>query len=140
MDITGFFLTFTSGAFVLIGEFIEWSLLIHDKAGWHRRFKSPEGHDNLRPLISTLQAAGIIFLIALVLTPFIIPAFWSIYVVGLIGSSKYWILLFFLSITFSFLWIWHHIVGKKWNLGQGLLAASSVLLFVSYLIVNFYPM
>jgi hypothetical protein len=137
VDISGVLLYFTSNAFVfLVGEIIEWSILVHDGAGWHLRFGNVEGHPNLRPLISTLKVAMILFAIILVLSPFVIPQFWSAYLAGVVGSSKYWILLFILSMTFSFLWIWHHVVGKAWNWGQYGLAGMSVCILVVYLYVN----
>lgn len=137
-DILSLFLYFTSQAFIfLIAEFIEWSIFVHDDAGWHFRFGSPEGHPNLRPLISTLKAALILFAIILVISPFLLPEVWNRYIINLVGSSKYWFLLFFLSITFSLLWIWHHVVGKDWNWQQSTLAVVSALLFAAYILLNF---
>jgi hypothetical protein len=124
MGISGSFLYFTSSAFVfLMEELIEWSLLVHD----------------LRLPISAFKAACIIFAISLVVAPFVLPELWSRYVVSLVSVSQYWILLFCLSITFSFLWIWHHIVGKKTNSGQVLLAIASAAFLILYIAVNLIP-
>ncbi len=131
-------LYFTSNAFVfLVGEIIEWSILRHDNAGWHLRFGKVKHHPHLRPLISTFKVALILFGIILILSPFVIPQIWSGYLNVVIGSSKYWIMLFVLSISFSFLWIWHHVVGKGWNWEQYVLAAISIILFLGYLYLNF---
>ncbi len=129
-------LSLTSGAFIfLIGEFIEWVILYNDGAGFHFRFGSVPNHPNLNPIVSTLIVA-VIFLVIIIVGGVLSPLFWD-YIVSFISSSKDWFLLSILVITFSLLWIWHHIIGKKWNLGQGLLAASSVLLFASYVLINF---
>jgi len=139
-DISNPFLAFTSHAIMfVIAEIIEWTVLVHDDAGWHFRFGSAEDYPNLRPLISTAKAAMVIFVIALIVSPFILPGLWNKYVLALIDSSKYWILLFPMSVAFSFLWIWHHIAGKDWNWQQGLLGALSALFFAGYLYVNLVP-
>ena len=136
-DISNPLLAFTSHAIMfVIAEIIEWTVLVHDEAGWHFRFGSAKNYPNLRPLISTGKAAIVLFVIALIVSPFILPGLWSKYVLALIDSSRYWILLFFMSLSFSFLWIWHHIAGKKWNWLQGLLAALSVLFLAGYLYLN----
>jgi hypothetical protein len=132
------FLTFTSSAFAfLIVELTEWAVLVRDEAGWHVRFRRARRYPNLRPTISTLKVTGILFVILLVYAPFIVPGILlNPYVVYLVSVTKFWGLLFFLSCTFSFLWIWRHIVVKKWNWQQYLLAAASVALFVVYVIAN----
>jgi len=120
----------------VIAEIIEWTVLVHDEAGWHFRFGSAKNYPHLRPLISTAKAAAVLFVIALIVSPFILPSLWNKYVLALIDSSRWWILLFFMSVSFSFLWIWHHIARKNWNWQQGLLAALSVLFLASFLYLN----
>jgi hypothetical protein len=123
----------------MIGEITEWTILIHDKAGWHVRFKKAEGYSNLRPTISSAKATGILFIILLIYVPFVAPGlFINDSVMYLLSLTKYWGLLFFLSITFSFLWIWHHIVGTKWNLRQSILAAISIVMFTAYVLLNIF--
>jgi len=140
VDASNTLLVFTSKAFVfVIAELIEWLILIHDEAGWHFRFRSPEGYPNLRPLISTFKAAVILFLIVLVVSPFVLTEIWNQYVLSMIASSNYWILLFGLSVSFTFLWFWHHIAGKDWNNEQYLLAGVSILFFLGYLAANSKP-
>jgi len=137
IDLSSLFLYFTSQASTfLIAEIIEWFILIHDDAGWHFRFGSAEDYPRLRPLISTFKAALVIFAVVLIISPFLLPEIWNRFIVNLIGSTRHWFLLFILSVTFSFLWIWHHIVGKNWNWQQILLAILSILLFVIYISVN----
>jgi len=135
-DIMNTLLAFTSKAFVfLIAEFLEWSILVHDKAGWHFRFGSADDYPNLRPLISTFKAAVVLFILGLIISPFILSDL-DKYLTVLIGSSKDWWLLFALSVSFSFLWLWHHIAGKDWNTPQHLLAVLSVVFLIAYLYAN----
>ena len=136
-DISSALLAFTSHAIIfVIAEIIEWTVFVHDEAGWHFRFGSAKDYPNLRPLISTFKVAVVLFILGLIILPFILSDLWNKYVAVLIGSSKDWWLLFALSISFPFLWIWHHIARKKWNRAQGLLAVLSVLFLAGYLYLN----
>jgi hypothetical protein len=137
-DFLSSFLTFTSSTFAFMTvEITEWAIFVHDEAGWHIRFKRAKRYPTLRPTISTLKVTGILFAILLIYAPFIVPGvFLNPYVVYLVSLTKFWGLLFLVSIAFSFLWIWHHIVGKKWNWQQYLLAAASIALFLAYVVAN----
>jgi len=86
-------------------------------------------------------SGGILFFILLIYGPFVIPGILlNPYVVSLVSLTQFWGQLFFLSCTVSFLWIWHHVVGKQWNGQQILLAVISICLFATYVLVNAYYM
>jgi hypothetical protein len=130
-------LDFTSVAFVfLIGEALEWLILKRDEAGWHFRFGEAEGYSNLNPVISTVKVAAILFVLILVVSPFVLPQVFNSYVLAWIATTKDWYLISLLSITFSFLWIWHHVAGKDWNWQQDVLALISVVLLLAYIGAN----
>jgi len=129
-------LDFTSVAFVfLIGEALEWLILKRDEAGWHFRFGEAEGYSNLNPVISTVKVALILFVLILVVSAFALPQVFS-YVLAWIATTKDWYLISLLSITFSFLWIWHHVAGKDWNWLQAVLALISAVLLLFYIGAN----
>ncbi|MFZ3077087.1 MAG: hypothetical protein WA139_01400 [Candidatus Aenigmatarchaeota archaeon] len=138
VDIFSILIDFTSFAIIfLIGEVIEWFLLVNDGAGWHFRFGHAEGYSKLNPVISTFKVALILFVIILFITPFLLPQIWNTLVVNLVKSTEYWFLLAIGSITFTFLWIWHHIVGKDWNWKQYVLLIITIISLVIYLWINF---
>ena len=120
----------------LIGELIEWSLFKHSGRNWYLRFGTVSGYPNLKPIISTLKVALGIFVIVIFISPFILTPLVDLYIQNIISQSKESFLLLILSLSFSLLWIWHHVVGKDWNVSQYVLLAVVILSFIGYAYAN----
>lgn len=114
----------------LITEFIEWTVLKHDGAGWHIRFFK---QGNLLPVAKTWVVALIFFVIIFLVSDLILPNVYSSYIAPAIKGTAGTLFLLLGGVAFSYLWIWHHIVMKRWDNGQYLVAAVAVLSFGAYI-------
>lgn len=63
----------------------------------------------------------------------ILPSVYSTYIAPAINGTAGTFFLLAGGIAFSYLWIWHHILMKKWDKGQYLVAAIVVLCFGYYI-------
>jgi len=120
----------------LVTELIVLVLVEHEgDYGWKWRFGEAEDYPELNPFVSTWKIA-VFFFATIIVSPLVVSYFLWNALLGLISSFEYWPLLLIVSVLFSFWWIWHHVVGKEWNVVQGLLVASSVLTFVFFGLSN----
>ncbi len=117
----------------LIGELIEWAIFKHSGMNWYFRFGRTA---NGNPIISTIKVAVGILILTIFLSPFLLTPLVNTYVNTLILQSQNPYLLLILALSFSLLWIWHHIVGKRWNTEQYGLVAICILALIGYIYSN----
>ncbi len=137
VDFVELYYTLTVASFLaLLEEIIIFIILEKDDAGWKLRFSSVEHYTNLRPLIATWKAAFIIFLITLVVLPVFGSLAWD-YLVGTVKTLEYNFLLLISGLISTFVWIWHYTIGKGWNIQQGLLLISSLIILGILIWINY---
>lgn len=103
--------------------------------GWKWRFGEAEDYPELNPFVSTWQIAMFFFVVIIVAPVIISYIFWNP-LLALISSFEAWPLLLVGSFLFSFWWIWHHVVGKEWDVRQALVLVLSMLVFAGFVVLN----
>jgi hypothetical protein len=121
----------------LATEVLELLLVVREEDyGWKWRFGEAEDYPELNPFVDTWKIAVAIFVIV-ILPPAIVGYFFWSDILRLMASFSGWWLLLVVSVLFSFWWIWHHVIGKDWNIPQGLLVIASIAFLLLFLWLNF---
>lgn len=119
----------------LLSEIVEVLVIVKDEGGWKWRFGEAEGFPQLNPYVSTWIIAVAVFVIVILIPTIVGFLYWDQFL-SWIASFAYWGLLLLVSVGVSYLWLWHHVIGKDWDVTQYAILAGSILVAVLFLHLN----
>lgn len=126
-----------SSFFFLAEQILLLIIMYRDDAGWKLRFSRDSNYHNLKPIQATVKITAIIFFISVIIFPILSMVFFD-KVVGYASCLRYGILGFFSLMCGTFFFIWHYLVGKKWNPAQIAIVASQAILIALLLYLSYF--